>query len=98
MAPKQDPKPKFQEGNKLSVLISTSSVVSVSAEAVGNVHNFSIDWNNIAAVKLLALLAFIVVHKKDLIIRFATLIIYSSPVSIFFEDSVTSAVAYRQRP
>lgn len=97
MAPKQDPKPKFQEGNKLSVLISTSSVVSVSAEAVGNVHKFSNDWNNIAAVKLLALLAFIV-HKKDLIIRFATLIIYSSPVSIFFEDSVTSAIAYRQRP
>lgn len=37
MAPKQDPKPKFQEGNDLSVLISDRSLPPVRLEAAANV-------------------------------------------------------------
>lgn len=68
MAPKQDPKPKFQEGIDLFVLISGCSVVSVSAAAAGNVSNASQhnERNNTGAAKQLAMLAFIVVHKRGL--------------------------------
>lgn len=36
MAPKQDPKPKFQEGNDLAVLISDGSLPPVCHEAAAN--------------------------------------------------------------
>lgn len=35
MAPKQDPKPKFQEGNELSVVVSGRFAASVGAGAGG---------------------------------------------------------------
>lgn len=41
MAPKQDPKPKFQEGNKLSVFISDRFVLSGSAGVAGEVQHVS---------------------------------------------------------
>lgn len=38
MAPKQDPKPKFQEGNDLSVLISDRSLIPVWLKAAANIR------------------------------------------------------------
>lgn len=38
MAPKQDPKPKFQEGNYLSILIFVRSLLPVCVEAAANIR------------------------------------------------------------
>lgn len=62
MAPKQDPKPKFQEGNDLSVLISDRSLPPVRLEAAANIRIVaSLFYRcSAAAFQQLKMLAFIV--------------------------------------
>lgn len=42
MAPKQDPKPKFQEGNDSPVFSPVRSALSITVAGHGNVHKLTI--------------------------------------------------------